>query len=149
MTLKYTIIPGCPVEIPIKPPHYEGDVGYDLAVSIRDETLVIEPGAFCDVPTYVRIELPPNTWGDIRPRSSTFSKRRLIVMNSTIDAGYRGEISVFIFNPNDKPVTIHRGDYLAQLVICTSITPPTELVKELSTSQRGINGFGSSGGYKK
>lgn len=147
-TLQYMIEPGCPIEVPIKAPAYDGDVGYDLGVAIKDSTMILPAGAFIDLPTYVRVELPSGMWGDIRPRSSTFSRRKLMVLGGTIDNGYRGLLSVFVFNPNQTDITIHQGDYLAQLVLCPIITPPLEKVSELSVSQRGDKGFGSSGGFK-
>lgn len=149
MTLKYKILPNCPIPAPIKPPHYPGDVGYDLGVAIRTESVVIQPYSFDDVRTFVCIELPPNCWGDIRSRSSTFSKRRLFVMSGTIDNSYRGELSVFLYNPNPTPVVIHRGDYLAQLVIMPIIVPSMEAIDVLSKTERNESGFGSSGGYRE
>jgi dUTP pyrophosphatase len=147
-TLKYQIMPGCPVSTPIKPPAYDGDVGYDLAAAIRDESMELKAHEFTDVPTYVRVELPPGYWGDLRTRSSTFAKRRLLVMPGTIDNGYRGMLSILLFNPNPHPVTIHQGDYLAQIVLQPIVTPSLERVYQISESQRGDKGFGSSGGFK-
>lgn len=149
MLLRYFIEPGCPIEKPIKEPAYDGDVGYDLGVAIRDDILVIPPHGFTDLPTFVRVQLPEGVWGDIRPRSSTFAKRRLVVMGGTIDNGYRGLLSVFVFNPNPTPVEIHRGDYLAQLVLCPIIAPPLNHVTNMPPTTRGENGFGSSGGFKR
>lgn len=147
-TLKYNIMPGCPIDNPIKEPHYSGDVGYDLGAAIQEDTLEILPGEFIDIPTFVRIELPEGYWGDIRTRSSTFAKRRLMVMPGTIDTGYRGEISIFLFNPNRQTVTVHRGDYLAQLVLLPVVTPKLDhQERDLTGSSRGDKGFGSSGGF--
>ena len=145
--LRYVIDPGCPIDAPIKPPVYSGDVGYDLGVAIRDESITIEPHGFIDVPTFVRVELPDGVWGDIRPRSSTYAKRRLVVMGGTIDQGYRGLLSVFVYNPNPVPVQVVKGDYLAQLVLCPIITPALFKVEKLSPSARAEKGFGSSGGF--
>jgi dUTP pyrophosphatase len=145
--LRYTVDEGCPISLPIKPPAYEGDIGFDLGAAIEEPSMVVPPHGFVDVPTFVRIELPKRTWGDIRPRSSTFAKRRLVVMGGTIDNGYRGLLSVFIYNPNPTPVTFDRGDYLAQLVIMHSVVPSMKLEDILPESQRGQAGFGSSGGF--
>jgi dUTP pyrophosphatase len=146
-SLKYTIDPGCPIQNPIKEPAYEGDVGYDLGVAIDDEVIVLEPHGFKDIPTYVRVELPPGVWGDIRPRSSTYARRRLVVMPGTIDNGFRGLLSVFIYNPSPTKVEVFRGDYLAQLVLCPIIAPPLFRTQSISPTTRGEKGFGSSGGY--
>lgn len=142
--LKYTIEPGCPVENPIREPIYDGDVGYDIRTAIFDSSMVLGPGQFYDIPTFVRIELPPGIWGDIRPRSSTYARKRLVVMNGTIDCGYRGSLSVFVFNPNEYDVVIQQGDYLAQLVLLPIFRPSLQKVAELSPSKRGAKGFGSS-----
>lgn len=145
--LKYTIDPGCPIGTPIKEPAYDGDVGYDLGVAIDDNIITLPPHGFKDIPTYVRVELPPGVWGDIRPRSSTYARRRLVVMPGTIDNGFRGLLSVFIYNPNPTPVDVYKGDYLAQLVLCPVIAPPLEKVSVISPTTRGEKGFGSSGGF--
>src|SRR5258708_7074359 len=125
-------MPGCPIDRPIKPPHYEGDVGFDLGVAIHEDRMVIQPHMFHDVPTYVKVELPKGYWGDIRTRSSTFAKRRLLVMPGTIDNGYRGQLSVFLYNPNPEPVTVHKGDYLAQLVLLPILTTSLRRVERIS-----------------
>ena len=143
-SLKYTIDPGCPIDTPIKEPAYDGDVGYDLGVAIDDDRILLQPHGFKDIPTYVRVELPPGVWGDIRPRSSTYARRRLVVMPGTIDNGFRGLLSVFIYNPNPTPVEVFKGDYLAQLVLCPVIAPPLNRVQTISPSTRGEKGFGST-----
>lgn len=148
-TLHYSVDPGCPIDFPIKAPAYEGDVGYDLGAAIPEATMTIEPHGFVNVPTFVHVVLPKGTWGDIRPRSSTFAKRRLIVMGGTIDCGYRGMLSVFLYNPNPTPATFSRGDYLAQLVVMQAVVPTMKLENKLfednfGPNQRGTKGFGSS-----
>lgn len=145
--LKYQIMPGCPIDAPIKAPHYAGDVGYDLGAAITDDIIWLAPHEFTDIPTYVKVEIPDGFWGDVRARSSTYAKRKLIVMHSTIDNGYRGMMSILIFNPNPARVPIHRGDYLAQLVLLPRSTPELQQVDEISQTTRGEKGFGSSGGY--
>lgn len=142
-------MPGCPIPTPIKPPHYRGDVGYDLGAAIHEDLISLSPHGFIDVPTYIKIELPDGYWGDIRSRSSTFAKRRLIVMPGTIDNTYRGMLSVFIYNPNSTHVAIHRGDFLAQLVLVPIMTPLLCKVDSISPTERGEKGFGSSGGFKQ
>jgi dUTP pyrophosphatase len=142
--LKYKIEDGCPIDKPIKEPAYEGDVGYDLGVAIETDTIELEPHGFRDIPTYVRVELPPGVWGDIRPRSSTYARRRLVVMPGTIDNGYRGLLSVFVYNPNPTSVQIMKGDYLAQLVLCPIVAPPLIPTSMISPSSRGVKGFGST-----
>ena len=144
ITLKYTIKAGCPIQNPIKPPTYKGDIGYNLGAAIQEDELIIEPYKFIDVPTCVHVELPPNMWGLMTQRSSTYAKKKLMVLSAVIDEGYRGELSVFILNVNPTPVKINKGDYLAQLVLMPSTVCELELVDTLSDSERGHKGFGSS-----
>jgi dUTP pyrophosphatase len=146
--LRYKIDPGCPIEVPIKPPAYPDDVGYDLGVAIDDPVIVLEPHGFRDIPTYVRVQLPAGVWGDIRPRSSTYARRQLVVMHSTIDNGFRGLLSVFVYNPNPVPVEVVRGDYLAQLVLCPILIGELTQVDSISPTTRGDKCFGSSGGFQ-
>ncbi|MCK5611397.1 dUTP diphosphatase [Candidatus Pacearchaeota archaeon] len=138
--------PDCPNKDPILAPTKRGDVGYDLKAWVENgDGIVVNPQEMTNVRTGVFLKLPPLCWGDIRPRSSTFAKRKLFVMGGTIDGGYVGEISVFIWSPTLKGQTIHNGDRLAQLVIMPRITPPIQLVDELPQTERGDSGFGSTG----
>jgi dUTP pyrophosphatase len=138
------IHPNCPNENPISAPAKEGDVGYDLKVWL-DFPRTIEPQSMVNVRTGVFIKLPDGCWGNIRPRSSTFAKRQLFVMGGTIDEGYTGEISVFIWNPGPEPCEIENGDRLAQLIVAPRLTPEINLVTDLPETKRGGSGFGSTG----
>lgn len=144
-SLQVKIHPDCPNENPIMPPAKSGDVGYDLKVWIRDEYLQLNPGSMNNVRTGVYIKLPDGCWGNIRPRSSTFAKKGLFIMGGTLDNGYTGEISIFIWNPNHNAEMIVNGERLAQLIICPIIVPSIKLVKELPNTERGSSGFGSTG----
>lgn len=138
----------CPNENPISPPAKNGDVGYDLKVWIDDafeEELTINPQKMINIRTGVYVKLPEGYWGDIRPRSSTFAKRKLFVMGGTIDEGYTGEISIFIWNPTLEPHIVRNGDRLAQLVLVPRFTPPIDIVETLPDTTRGNSGFGSTG----
>ena len=127
---------GC---IPVR--HYSGDCGHDLFVAAHT---VIPPGEFRDVSTNVRCELPYGTWGLIIGRSSTFRKRRLLVIPGIIDNGYRGELFTAVFNMNGSDAVLDAGDRLAQLIIMPLVTPRIE-VGEVNDSDRGDKGFGSTG----
>lgn len=126
----------------------EGDVGLDLYVCIKEEYITIPAGGMADIETGVAVKLPWNTWASIRARSSTFAKRRLFVMDGTIDNGFVGPIRVFVFNPNKYDVTISRGDRLAQLVVHPMVKFRIEYTDQLPATQRGEEGFGSTGGFK-
>jgi dUTP pyrophosphatase len=155
--LMVRVHPECPNESPILPPAKPGDVGYDLKVWIEPGMyqgdgqfiageFVINPQKMVNIRTGVYVKLPEGYWGDIRPRSSTFAKRKLFIMGGTIDEGYTGEISIFIWNPTLEPHPVHNGDRLAQLVITPRVTPPIEVVGDLPETARGDSGFGSTDG---
>lgn len=146
--LMVRIHPECPNISPILSPAKPGDVGYDLKTWImgNEETFIVNPQKMVNVHTGVYVKLPEGYWGEIRPRSSTFAKRKLFVMGGTIDEGYTGELLVFIWNPTLEPHPIHDGDRLAQLVIHSRVVPPIEIVGDLPNTTRGMSGFGSTDG---
>jgi dUTP pyrophosphatase len=108
--------------------------------------ITIRPGEKHLIPTGIRLEIPNGYWASIEARSST-SKQLLIVPKGVIDEGYRGELFAQILNVGNNPVTIHHGDRLVQLIIHERIVKRfnIEEVNELSQSERGETGFGSSG----
>ena len=144
--LMVRIHPECPNKDPILRPAKPGDVGYDLKAWVEsdDGTFIVNPQKMINIRTGVYIKLPEGHWGDIRPRSSTFAKRKLFVMGGTIDEGYTGELSVFIWNPTLEPNPIHNGDRLAQLVVHSRVVPIIEVVGDLPNTVRGTSGFGST-----
>ena len=126
--------------------------GFDLRADIGEgKTLGLGPGEFKAIPTGIRLEIPEGYEGQVRPRSGLAAKNGVTVLNSpgTVDADYRGEVKVILINHSGQHFTITHGDRIAQLVIAEvdhSIT--LELVKdseELSETDRGSGGFGSSG----
>lgn len=126
-----------------------GDSGMDLRAAIN-ETIVLEAGQRSVIPTGVMCEMQADTDNyeiQIRPRSGLAAKNGIIVVNTpgTVDWGYRGEIKVILLNTSDTPLAIHAGDRIAQMVVCPIIRPEIEIVDELSETQRGETGFGSSG----
>ena len=138
--------PDCPNKDAIGKPAKKGDVGYDLKCWVDGDMIPIPPGEMVNIRTGVFLKLPENTWGDIRPRSSTFVKRKLFVMGGTIDEGYTGEISIFVWNPTNKTHTVENGDRLAQLVICPRVIKPLMIVDSLPVTERGATGLGSTNG---
>lgn len=123
---------------------FEGDAGFDLWCS---ETTRIVYKGFADVPCGISIELPPGIWAMIVGRSSTIRRRRILVTQAIIDNGYRGPIFVAAQNLADGAVVIEKGERIAQLIPfeLTSGDLQFEYVDELSASDRGAAGFGSSG----
>ena len=129
-------------------PGYEtaGAAGADLCAAVED-ALIIEPGKRAAVPTGLTVEIPGGFEGQVRPRSGLAIRHGLTVVNApgTIDSDYRGELKVLMVNLGSGPATIGRGERIAQLVIA----PVTRAVfvesTELSPSERGDGGFGSTG----
>lgn len=121
---------------------YADDAGFDL-VCVEDK--LIRPGMVEDVQTGVAIAMPPGWWGRIIGRSSTLRKHRLIVNEGVIDAGFRGELFTGVYNPTDVTKTVHKGARLAQLLFLPVPTVHWVERTDLPPSDRGVNGFGSSG----
>ena len=109
-------------------------------------SITINPGERYLLPTDIRIEIPEGYWASIEARSST-SKQSLIVPKGVIDEGYRGELFAQIINVGKYPVKIHHGDRLIQLILHERVVKDFEIIEvdELSESERGESGFGSSG----
>jgi dUTP pyrophosphatase len=109
--------------------------------------MVIEPGVPHLVATGIFMEFPAGYEAQVRPRSGMALKHALTVLNTpgTIDAGYRGEVSVIMLNAGKEPYEIKRGDRVAQMVI--NQLPDVEIVAAdtLSDTVRGEGGFGSTG----
>ena len=121
----------------------EGDAGFDLRSA---ESLTIEPGQQIALPTCLHVAIPLGWVGIIRERSSTGSKR-LYTHSGVIDASYRGEIKVLISNGGTAPYEIRVGDRIAQLLIvpCLVECDACDDLDQLGTTERGNNGFGSTG----
>lgn len=122
---------------------YVGDAGYDL-YSVQEVT--IGPNAHVDVPTGIAICPDEGYWMRIVGRSSTSKKLKLHVIEGIIDNGYRGELFVRVHNPGSESVYIPSGSRLAQMIPHKLI--PVEFkagFEDLPPSDRGSNGFGSSG----
>lgn len=122
----------------------EGDAGLDIC-SVQD--LVLEPGKRALVKTGVAIQLPKGWEAQVRSRSGLAYKHGVAVLNSpgTIDEPYRGEIGVILINHGDEPYTISVGDRIAQLVLRRTEDVIPVFVDELTETNRGTGGFGSTG----
>ena len=123
-----------------------GAAGLDLAAAVR-EPLTLGLGQIVLVPTGWAMALPVGYEGQVRPRSGLALKKGLTLINSpgTIDWDYRGEIQLPMINLGPEPVTIRRGDRLAQLVVAKIERPVIEVVEDLAPTDRGTDGFGSTG----
>jgi dUTP pyrophosphatase len=122
----------------------EGDAGLDLRAA-HDATL--EPGARGVVGTGLAVAIPPGYAGLVLPRSGLALSQGVTVLNAPglVDAGYRGELKVLLVNHGDKPVTVRRGERVAQLVVQSVERAEPIEVGELPASERGAGGFGSTG----
>lgn len=129
--------------IPIKRANL-GDAGYDLCST---EKYTLWPTERALIGTGVAIEIPNYLVGLVHPRSGLAIKYGITVLNApgTVDSGYRGEIKVNLINLGDRQFTIEPGDRIAQLLIQRIEHPEMEIVHELSATDRGEKGHGSSG----
>ncbi|TCS65115.1 dUTP diphosphatase [Varunaivibrio sulfuroxidans] len=120
--------------------------GVDLLAAVK-APLALAPMARALIPTGIAIALPNGFEAQVRPRSGLAAKHGVSVLNSpgTIDADYRGEISVILVNFGDAPFTVERGMRVAQMVVAPVRAIAFENVEDLSDSQRGSAGFGSTG----
>jgi dUTP pyrophosphatase len=124
-----------------------GDAGADLSAR---EGVTLAPGERKLVPTGIALALPPGYVAFVHPRSGLANRSGLSIVNApgTIDAGYRGEIQVCLVNlDTTTPITLARGDRIAQLVIQRFETAEFVEVEELPDSVRGTGGYGSTGGF--
>ncbi len=123
-----------------------GAAGADLVAAL-EEPLVLEPGERAAVPTGLVLEIPVGFEGQVRPRSGLALRHGLTVANApgTIDADYRGEVKVLLVNLGSAPVTLTRGDRIAQLVLAPVSRAEFREVEELEGTPRGTGGFGSTG----
>ncbi len=137
-------------------PHFEGlDLpcymthhasGMDMAAAIT-EPVVLAPMDIKLIPTGLMIAVPPGYEAQIRPRSGLALKYGITLPNApgTIDADYRGEISIIVQNLGKNSFTIHRGDRIAQLVIAPVISVEWNVVTNLQSTLRDNGGFGHTG----
>ena len=124
---------------------HDGDAGLDLYAA---ETVTLAPGARAAVRTGLAVAIPAGCAGFVLPRSGLALRQGLSLVNTPglIDAGYRGEIRVILINHDrDTPVTLTRGDRIAQLVIQRIESADLVEVEKLPSTSRGSEGFGSTG----
>ncbi|HUN46826.1 MAG TPA: dUTP diphosphatase [Stellaceae bacterium] len=120
--------------------------GLDLVAALA-APLTLGPGERAAVPTGIALALPDGFEAQVRPRSGLALKHGITVLNSpgTIDADYRGEIRVILANLGSEPVTLRRGERVAQLVVAPVTRIAWSKVAALPDSARGAGGFGSTG----
>ena len=134
--------------LPIPKYETEGAAGLDLFAATKEDTkIIINPKKAEMIPTGIAISVPSGYEAQIRPRSGLAAKNGITVLNSpgTIDSDYRGEILVMLINHSNKDFEILRGMRIAQMVISKIEQFNLISVDELDTTDRGKDGFGSTG----
>ena len=120
--------------------------GLDIRANL-DEPVTLQPLERAMIPTGLFVELPEGCEMQIRPRSGLAAKHGITVLNSpgTIDADYRGEIKVILVNLSNEPFTIEAGERIAQMIVARYEQIEWQPAEELSSTERGAGGFGSTG----
>ncbi len=133
-------------DLPLPSYQSDGSSGLDLRAAVNKD-LTLQPGDIRLILTGLSVSIPKGYEAQIRPRSGLALRDGLGFVNSpgTIDADYRGEIRVIAINWGKKPLTIRRGDRIAQMVINKVSKAIVEEVDELDPTERGNGGFGHSG----
>lgn len=125
-----------------------GSAGMDLYAAIPAGTEVkLPPFGRVLIPTGLSMEIPVGFEGQIRPRSGLALKQGLTCLNTpgTIDSDYRGEVGVILYNASNNMARVKRGDRIAQIVFAAVARMPLEYTDDLSETERGDGGFGSTG----
>lgn len=134
-------------ELPVPSYAHPGDAGADLRAAVD---VHLEPGERALVPTGVAIALPEGYVALVHPRSGLAARHGLSIVNTpgTVDSGYRGEVKVLLVNHDrNEPITLRRGDRVAQLVVQRYERVRYVEVDALPDSVRGAGGYGSTGGF--
>lgn len=123
-----------------------GAAGMDLLAAL-EEPVELPPRARALIPTGLALAIPDGFEGQVRPRSGLAWKHGVTVANApgTVDSDYRGEVKVNLINLGHEPITIRRGDRIAQLVIAPVTHAWLDVVGALDETARGAGGFGSTG----
>ena len=134
--------------LPLPAYHSAAAAGLDLLAAVpADAPLTIAPGRHAAVPTGIAIALPSGMEAQVRPRSGLARNHGVTILNApgTVDADYRGEVQVLLINHGNESFVVTRGMRIAQLVIAAVIRATLTEVELLDETQRGAQGFGSTG----
>lgn len=131
-------------------PEYQtsGSAGCDLSAAVpADQPVILNPGERARIPTGLALAIPAGYEGQVRPRSGLASRNGITVLNTpgTIDSDYRGELQIILANFGQEPFAIERGARVAQFVVAPVSQCRIEDVEDLDETERGADGFGSTG----
>lgn len=134
------------MDLPLPAYQSPSSSGLDLRADVR-ETIVLKPHDRALIPTGIALEIPTGYEGQVRARSGLAVKNGIALVNApgTIDADYRGEVSVILINLGSEDFSVKRGDRIAQLVIVPVVQAEIVETADLSDTSRGAGGFGSTG----
>ncbi|KAK9368658.1 dUTPase-like protein [Lipomyces kononenkoae] len=118
--------------------------GYDI-YGVEDYLIKAQDRGIIE--TDIAVAIPAGYYGRIAPRSGLATKHGLQTGAGVVDADYRGPLKILLFNHSNEDFQVHAGDRIAQMVIEKIITPEVVAVPELDNTERGSNGFGSTGGF--
>ncbi len=123
-----------------------GSAGMDIRAAVNDD-VIIKPGEIVLIPTNLSVEIPLGYEIQVRPRSGLAIKNGIGILNSpgTIDADYRGEIKIIMFNFGKENFVVSRGDRIAQIILSRVYIAKLIQTENLNDSQRGEGGFGHTG----
>lgn len=143
--LQIETLPGCE-DLGLPAYATEGAAGLDLKAALA-EPLTLKPGERGVVPTGLKMAIPAGFEGCVRPRSGLAMKQGLTLTNSpgTVDSDYRGEVKVLVINLGQEPVTLKRGDRIAQMLISPVAQAQIVKVESVDNTSRGSGGFGHTG----
>ena len=143
--MRVAYVPGAE-DLPLPAYATRDAAGLDLLAAVDGE-LVLEAGARALVPTGLRLAVPRGYEAQVRPRSGLALRHGILLPNApgTIDADYRGEVQVIVWNAGNAPFVVKRGDRIAQLVVAPVTRVRLDRVDTLDATARGDGGFGHTG----
>ncbi|PIN94394.1 dUTP diphosphatase [Candidatus Pacearchaeota archaeon CG10_big_fil_rev_8_21_14_0_10_31_9] len=124
---------------------HPGDAGIDL---FSREDYVLKAGERYTFNLGISVEIPEGYFGSVRDKSGLASKSGLTILAGVVDSSYRGEIGIVVLNTSNEDYKIDKGAKIAQMLIQPVHSCEIEEVQELSKTQRGTGGFGSTGKWK-
>lgn len=126
----------------INAPAKKGDAGYDI---FSTQHITLFPGEKTLIPSGIAVEFDDGYMCRVENKSGIASKTGLLCVNGIIDSSYRGEIGIIVYNLSKSPEEIKKGQKIAQLVFYKIETPSITFTDNLTESDRGVGGFGSTG----